>query len=194
MTPRLTTDPTHAPSRWRPIVRRFLAGAFIAGYLCATAAFLALHALGDWGVHPISYFFTWDMFPSFYYESSRRVAVGRTANGRFIQLHPDPSQQFRGGVHGDLTRVDLDRSGASFRGIVEQTLRRNEERQRLDPIIHVDLFERYWPEKFNLPDDLYERWWGTPHPHRSYWRIREEFDVSASLPPDNSPPGSGVAP
>lgn len=158
-------------------ISRLIAATFIAAYLGATTVIFALHAIGDLGLHPVSYFFTWDMFPSFYYESLRRVAVGKTTGGRFLQLHPDQFQRYRGGVHGDLTRIDLDRSGASFRALVTQTAHRTAELHRHDPIAHIYLFERYWPEKFNLPTDLYEQWWGAPRPERSYWRLRDEFDV-----------------
>lgn len=167
-----------ARMRSRPISRCF-AITLIAAYLGANVAFLALHAVGDGGLHPVSYFFTWDMFPSFYYESVRRVAVGKTAGGRFLQVHPGPFEQYRGGVRGDLTRVDLDRSGASFHVFAAQTARRTAGLHRRDPIVHIYLFERYWPEKFNLPPDLYEKWWGAPRPERSSWRLREEFDVEA---------------
>ncbi|HEY2250216.1 MAG TPA: hypothetical protein VGH74_04105 [Planctomycetaceae bacterium] len=156
--------------------KRVLASLAIALYLAAHAGFLLQSALGDSGLFPVSYFFTWDMFPSYYTESSRRVAVGRTAAGRYFTLHPSRFQQYRGGVHGDLTRVELERRGVFYPAAVEQMLQRS----RLDPddpLQEVWLFEQYWPAKFNYPDDLYESWWGSPKPDRRSWRLVGEFDI-----------------
>ena len=158
------------------MLRRWLASAGIACYLATLGTFFTWHAAGDWGVHPVAYFFTWDMFPSFYTESLRRLAVGRTADGRFVQVYPGPFDRYRGGVGNDLPRGDLDRSGNSFRLLATKTVDRTRDAHRDDPIVHVYLLERCWPEKFNLPADLYESWWGGPRPDRSCWRLREEFD------------------
>ncbi len=153
-----------------------LASLAIALYLAALAGFLLQSALGDTGLFPASYFFTWDMFPSYYTESSRRAAVGRTASGRYLALHPSPFQQYRGGVHGDLTRVELERRGLFYPAAVEQTLQRSRPVAN-DPMQEVWLFEQYWPVKFNYPDDLYESWWGSRKPDRRSWRQTGEFDV-----------------
>lgn len=152
----------------------------VAGYLAALAAFLVLQALGDSGLSPISYFFTWDMFPSYSTESVRRVAVGQTRSGKFVRLLPSPLQQVRGGVHGDLTRVDLERRRFFYRSTVEQTLKTTSANQQHDPVRHVFLFEEFRPVKFNYSDDLYKSWSGTQRPHRTYWRLTEEFDVAAA--------------
>ena len=165
--------------------RRLLAVSAVIVYSAVTFGFLALHAVGDQGWYPTAYFFTWDMFPIYYYEASRRIAVGRTRGGQYVRLHPGPFDRFRGGVHADLTKVDLDRSGRLFRRAVEHTLAMTSERQRLDPVTHVFLLEQYWPEKFNLPPDLYEAWAGAPRPDRKYWRVTGEFDVP-SLPDSES--------
>ena len=156
--------------------KRALASLAIATYLAALAGFLLQSAVGDPGFFPVSYFFTWDMFPSYYTESSRRVAVGRTASGRYLELHPSPLQQYRGGVHGDLTRVELERRGVFYPAAVEQALNRGHQDAN-DPLQQVWLFEQYWPTKFNYPDDLYASWWGSRKPERRSWRLTGEFDV-----------------
>ena len=157
-------------------IRRPLASLAIVIYLMALAGFLLQSSLGDTGLFPASYFFTWDMFPSYYAESSRRVAVGRTASGRYVELHPSLFQQYRGGVHGDLTHVELERRGLFFPAAVERTLQRSRH-DADDPVQTVWLCEQYWPAKFNYPDDLYESWWGSRKPDRRSWRLLGEFDV-----------------
>ena len=160
----------------RSPVPRALARLAIALYLTALAGFLLQSALGDAGLYPVSYFFTLDSFPSYYTESLRRVAVGRTASGRFVELHPSPFQQYRGGVHGELTRVDLERRGLFYRAAVEQALQRCR-RDADDPVQQLTLLEQFWPAKFNYPDELYKSWWGSPKPDRRSWRLVDEFDV-----------------
>jgi hypothetical protein len=160
----------------RSRIRRSLAGLAIALYLAALAGFLLQSALGDSGLFPVSYFFTWDMFPSYKTESSRRVAIGQTESGRYLELYPSPFQQYQGGVHGDLTRVDLECRGLFYSAAVEQTLLRSRH-EADDRVQQAWLFEQYWPAKFNFPDELYESYWGTRKPERRCWRLLGEFDV-----------------
>lgn len=164
--------------------RRAAATILAIAYLAALAGFLCLQALGDSGLAPLSYFFTWDMFPSYRSESFRRIAVGETASGKFVRVHPGPIQQCRGGVRGNLTRVELERRGFFYHAAIEQTLKTTVASRRNDPVRHVYLFERYWPAKFNYPPDLYKAWSGREKPNRSYWRLIEEFDVSEARPGD----------
>jgi hypothetical protein len=159
---------------WR--IRRAFAALAIALYLATLAGFLLQNALGDSGLFPVSYFFTWDMFPSYKTESSRCVAVGRTKSGRYLELYPSPFQQNRGGVHGDLARVDLERRGLFYFAVVEQTLQRSPI-DADDPVQQAWLFEQYWPAKFNYPDELYESYWGSRKPDRQSWRLLGEYDV-----------------
>jgi hypothetical protein len=164
-------------------------------YLAALGGFLLQSALGDAALFPVSYFFTWDMFPSYYSESSRRVAVGKTNAGRYLQLHPSPREQYRGGVHGDLTRVELERRGFFYRAAVERSIEANAERELPDPIAHVFLFEKFWPAKFNYPADLYEAWSARSRPDRVSWRLVGEFDAGSpgvrAVTPVERPRGEG---
>lgn len=163
--------------RWQIGWRRTGALLIAASYVSISGFFLVRYVVGDLVPHPIAYFFTWDMFPYHLSVSYRRVAVGRTASGRYVQLHPSPLDHYRGGLHRDLTHVELERAGAFYRIAAERALTLAAARFPDDPIAHVYLFERYWPAKFNYPDDLYEDWSGEPHPHRHAWRLRDEFDV-----------------
>ena len=154
---------------------RRVAGAFGAAiYLLVLAGFLLESILGDSRFLPLSYFFKWDMFPAHASDSVRRVAVGRTTSGRYVQIVPSPLQQFRAGAHSDLTRIELDRRGVFNRAVVEQTLSAAAQRPD-DPIERVLLFEKYWPDKFNYPERLYRKMWGSPKPNRVAWRLLDEF-------------------
>ncbi|MGE5193176.1 MAG: hypothetical protein ACM3U2_11830 [Deltaproteobacteria bacterium] len=162
-----------------------------AAYLTALGGFLLQSVLGDAAPFPLSYFFTWDMFPSHNTRSLRRVAIDKTAAGKYVQLHPSPFQQYRGGVHGDLTHVELDARGLAYRDSVEQIVRLSGASRLSDPVAHVYLFEKYWPSKYNYPADLYEAWAGTPKPDRVAWRLIDEFDVPAEGSQVDLPAGDG---
>lgn len=182
-------------SRWRLLVATV--------WLGISAVMLLAHGLGLDALAPpaLRYALTWDMYPHFATESLRRVALGQTRSGRVLVLHPSASQQFRQGVHGDLTRVELDRGGAWFQTVVEQTRRATAPQHRADPIVRVWLCEQRWPVRFNLSDRDYERWWGGAKPAdatlfpgqggrslasappgiaRSAWRVIREYAVVES--------------
>jgi hypothetical protein len=183
---------TRNPNSHSPVfvcVRRVVIGLGVVAYLGTLGEFLLQSALGDAAPFPLSYFFTWDMFPSHNTRCLRRVAIGQSAGGKYLQLHPSPYLQYRGGVHGDLTRVDLDARGFFYQPAVEQTLKLSDSTSRPDPVTHVYLFEKSWPSKFNYPADLFQAWSGSSKPERVSWRLVSEFDV---LPPGpNAVPASG---
>ncbi len=162
-------------------IRRIAAAIGVVVYLGVLAGFLFQSLVGDTAFFPVSYFFTWDMFPAHNTRSLRRVAVGKTASGKFLQLHPTPRAQFRGGNAGDLTRIELESRGFFYRATVEQTLRLIGGNDPLDPVTHVYLFEKYWPAKLNYPVDMYESWAQSAKPDRVAWRLVEEFDISESV-------------
>lgn len=120
--------------------------------------------VGGWLPPVVRYAFTWDMYPHFATESRRRVALGETRSGRVLVLHPAAGQQFREGVQGDLTRVDLDRGGLWFAQVVEQTRQATEGERSADPLVRVWLCEQRWPVRYNLSDADYLRWWGASKP------------------------------
>jgi len=177
-----------------PVILRMVRAAASIGvviYLGALGGFLLQSVLGDAAPFPLSYFFTWDMFPSHNTRSLRRVAVGRTAAGKFVRLHPSAVQQYRGGVRGDLTHVDLDARGLAYRDSVEQIVRLAAAMRLADPVTHVYLFEKSWPSKYNYPGDLYEAWAGVPKPDRVAWRVVDEFDAAGPGLQNDPPAGDG---
>src|SRR5262245_7481583 len=97
-----------------PTIRRALTVLGVVVYLCALGGFLLQSVIGDTALFPVSYFFKWDMFPSHNTRSLRRVAVGRTAAGRLLLLHPSSFEQYRAGGHGDLTLVETGSRGDFF--------------------------------------------------------------------------------
>lgn len=149
----------------------------IAVYLAVHASVFWLNLLGDAQRHPIVYFFTWDMFPGSYDVSTRRVAVAETRSGMSYQVYPNAAQRFRGGVNGDMTRADLDRSGVRFRSLVDHALASERPRFGHDPVVRVSLVEQYWPSRLNLPEDLGEAWAGQPQRDVRYWRVLETVDA-----------------
>jgi hypothetical protein len=152
-------------------------------YLAVLIGFLLQGALGDSRFFPVSYFFTWDMFPSHNSQAFRRIAVGETESGRYVQLYPSPREQFRRGAYRDLSRLDLDKRALFYRPVVEQTLSEYAERERDDPVRHVYLLEKFWPVKFNYPANLYEAWSGTARPDRVAWRLVGEFEARVNDAP-----------
>jgi hypothetical protein len=165
------------------IATRVVSRLAVFAYLATLGGFLLQSALGDSRFFPVSYFFTWDMFPSHNSQSFRRIALGETESGRSLQIYPSPREQFRRGAYGDLSRLDLDKRALFYRPVVEQTLSEYAERERDDPVRHVYLLEKYWPVKFNYPADLYETRSGTPRPERVSWRLVGEFDTGLKEAP-----------
>lgn len=172
-------------------MRRVAVAIGAAVYLATLAGFLFLNLIGDPVLFPLSYFFTWDMFPAHNTQSVRRVAVGRTRSGKLLQLHPSPHDQFRGGTAGDLTRIELESRGLFYRAAVEHTLRLCNVGRPADPVTHVYLFEKYWPVKYNYPADIYEAWAYAPKPDRVTWRLFDEFDVAEPVSTADTPRGEG---
>lgn len=150
---------------------------FCAAYLGATAYFFARHVVGDSLSRPEAYFFTWDMFPDYETESTRRLVLGLTNRGRFIQLLPAEEHRFRWGIDGTVSRIDIDGRGVQLNAPLRRRVALFNEGHPEDRIESVLLVEQYWPSRFNLPDDLYEDAFGEPHPHRRSWRIVRQTPV-----------------
>lgn len=148
------------PLSKKPGLRLLLA----ACYLLTSAVFLALHALGLTPGGALSYTFTWDMFPGFQSSSTRRVAIGITAAGQAVLLHPSDRQQFREGLSGDMSRPDLERSARHFRSVAETVRLQTASQEAADPVVNVLLCEQFWPTKFNFSDRDYARWMGAAKP------------------------------
>lgn len=166
----------HLPTSAPFLARRIGGACVIVAYLAASAWFLYLHVLGDVGWHPVTYFFTWDMFPGYSTTSARRVVVGQTQSRRYVQLIPGPNEQFRWGVAGDLPRFDIlpavDQGPPVERlmDAIDAALARTHPQHIDDPIVFVDILEEYRPSHFNLPEDLYRQEYGVDRPERRYWR------------------------
>ncbi|MCH8830048.1 MAG: hypothetical protein IID45_10780 [Planctomycetes bacterium] len=152
-------------------VRRIAAVVVVLLYVGVSALFGVRHLLGDSLSHPTAYFFTWDMFPGYATDSSRRYFVGMTRSSRYVQLLPSSNEQFHWGINNDVRRIDIDRRAENFLPALRRSVQRYNREHPDDPISLVVLVERYWPFKFNLPDDLYESAYGEPNPHRKYWRM-----------------------
>jgi hypothetical protein len=150
---------------------------FILAYLGAGLFFLYGHVLGDTSRFALGYFWTWDMFPNYPSFSARRFALGQTQSGQYVLVFPTDQVRHRRGGHGDLTRFDLPRNDGALRKAVSDHLQAHPPQAMEDPITYVFLVEKYWPVRFNLPDELYEPKYGEPNPHRVAYRILDEGSV-----------------
>jgi hypothetical protein len=128
---------------------RTLVPVFVAGYLTAIGWFLFKHVQGDSAHSLIGYFWTWDMYPNYTSESSRRIVVGETRGGDYVQLVPGPRDRFRWGRHGDATRIDLNRHPAHLRAAAERAAAEYR-RTSTHGLSRVYVIERYWPARRNL--------------------------------------------
>jgi len=139
-------------------------------YVAVNGWFMLRHVLGDTQSTPAAYFFTWDMFPGYVSESSRRMAVGVTTTGRYIKLLPAENHRFRWGINNAVSRMDIDHRHELLLPQLEASVRQYNRRHPDDPIQQVGIVEQYWPSKFNLPDDIYQATYDEPNPRRRYWR------------------------
>jgi hypothetical protein len=187
----LNLGPTNRGNTFVQRFSRLVAIAGVVVYLAAIVGFLLQSVVGDSRLFPLSYFFTWDMFPAHNTRSMHRVAIGKTASGNLLQLQPSPRDQYRAGMERDFTRIDLEGRGFFYRTAVEATVAAAAARDPADPVTHVYLFEKSRPAKFNYPGDLYEAWSGTPRPDRVAWRLVDEFDVSRQGRVVEAPGGDG---
>ncbi len=168
-------------SRIRVSFRRLLVVGFVLIYLAMGGMFFYFHLLGDSTKWPrMAYFWTWDMFPNYPSFSARRMALGQTQSGKFVKVFPTEKIRFRRGGHRHLTRFDLPRNNAALRIATEQTLQAVSAVSPVaakDRVTYVFLVENYWPVRFNLPDDLYQKTYDEENPHRRAWRILDEGSV-----------------
>lgn len=158
-------------------LRRLLVLGFLVAYLSAGGWYLYRHLLGDTSQSAYGYFWTWDMFPNYPSFSARRFALGQTRSGRFVRVFPTEQIRFRRGAQRNLTRFDLPRNDSILRTAVAETFQSRPPEQMDDPITYVFLVEKYWPVRFNLPDDLYQEAYGEENPQRHSWRILDEGRV-----------------
>lgn len=167
------------PAVWRRIANRKL-GIIIGclAYLSVNGWFMTRHMIGDSQSVNAAYFFTWDMFPGYVTENTRRRIVGVTKEGRYLQLFPE-EEDYRTGIDGQVSRLDwifLNKHLDVLREKLEERVAAFNNGND-DPIVRVVLVEEFWPTKFNLPDDLYREAYGVEHPHRRYWRTRGRWNV-----------------
>ena len=159
-------------------MRRVVAVVLILCYLGAGTFFLYCHLLGETRGLPWAYYWTWDMFPNYPSFSARRMALGETKSGEFVQVFPTNKIRYRRGGSGDLTRYDLPRNDATLKYAVAEALKETPPAEEEDPVTYVFLVEEYWPVRFNLPDDLYQESFGEENPRRHAFRIIDEGPVN----------------
>ena len=171
--------------------QRLLPGLLIIVWIGAAVYFFGLHVLGDTGRHAFGYFWTWDMYPGYATVSSRRIVLAQTDGGQWLRLLPDRRQRFRlyaeTGDHRDdggipvpagPSRFDLNPQLRWIELAVEQALDRRASGSD-DRVSELYVVDRYWPVRFNLPDELHRRAYGQPNPRRRYWRVAAHARLDA---------------
>lgn len=158
--------------------RRLPAAAVVLLYLGTIAWFLGLQIIGDSPGGPLSYFFTWDMFPGYEMESARRIVLAETAAGEYVQLLPDAGDRFRWGNDGDATRFDLDRRDVVLDRAVRDAIQRDIRAHADEPAItRVVVAERHWPARQNGPQVVTLIGPPAGDDKSSHWRVVARADV-----------------
>ncbi len=140
-------------------IRRVPAAVFVLAYLVALGVGTYSQILGDARLPAAAgYYVTWDMFPGHRGTSERVLVVGETEEGEHVLLYPSPRQRWRGGLHGDLTRLDFagaPLTGASAEWLDEEvalSVAAHDEAWPDDPVRHVDVVREFWPSRTNLTE------------------------------------------
>lgn len=160
--------------------RKLPALTFLILYTATIAWYFVRHVEGDPGRSAFAYFWTWDMYPHYEAESVRRLVLGRTERGTYVQLLPTPRDRFRWGNHDQATRYDLDRRELHLKTTTAAAVNRYGVAPSHGSLREVLVIDRYWPVRFNLADDLYRETYGKANPRREYFRVVAEADVSAA--------------
>lgn len=187
-------------------LRRWAAGAFCAAYLGIIAGYLLLQVLdptrtrtgrfvpsrwaGD--VRRASYFWTWDMYPGYSTASVHREIIGEAADGSYLRLYPSTRDRFRWGMHGETHRLDFYQTAQAdlyARELVEERLRERNDETGDGTLRRIYVVERYWPVRYNLPDELYDEIYvpltasgeplsREPDTRRRWWRVIAEAKIN----------------
>lgn len=149
-----------------------------AAYLAVNGYFMLRHMVGDSNSAKAAYFFTWDMFPGYFTESTRTIIVGVTEDGRHVQLVPAAGDRYSAGLNDSVSRIDWMLRESDVRPVLDRALRRYNAENPETPIRRVLVVQQFWPIKFNLPDDLYRTEYGVDNPRRKYWRVIGRWSVA----------------
>lgn len=148
-------------------MKRLPACLFIIVYLGALFYGIACHAVGyKVASHPAMYFVVWDMFCGWAAYENRQVIIAEGRSGQYYQLTPAPWGEYH--PYGNLGRQHYDSFGNFAGSIAANCLKHTQH----EPIRRVFCVEQSWSKKFNLPDELWKRWYENPKDLQVYNHVR----------------------
>lgn len=147
-------------------VRLIVAGTFIAGYLGFLSWGIVAHAL-KFGIcgNTISYFAVWDMFCGWTAWDQRTHVIAEGASGKFYDV-TEPWGEFQ--PFGNVGRIHYDHSNHMLSRHIDNVLRHSQH----EDIDRVYVVQEVWPKQYNLPPELYARYFDREADKRPYFHLR----------------------
>ncbi len=152
-------------------MKKSLAVAFVCTYLSVLSFGIFAHALSFMqGSHPAMYFIVWDMFCGWSAYSQRFHVIAEGESGEWYEAAPGPWGSFQ--PFGTLDRRHYDSFSAHLPNLAMNNLRHTAH----EPITRVFVVEENWAKKYNMPEDVWQRQYGTVKPRDEqitrYHRVR----------------------
>lgn len=146
--------------------RKLIVALFICGYLGSLSWGVAAHALkvGLCG-NTLSYFVVWDMFCGWSAWDQRTHFVAEGASGQFYEVK-EPWGAFE--PFGNVGRIHYDHTNHLLTRHVDHILSHTKH----EPISRVYAVQEVWPKQYNLPPDLYQRYFHRINDRQSYFHVR----------------------
>lgn len=157
-------------------MKRWLSHCTIAVYLCALSWGILSHTIKvGTGVHPVMYYLVWDMFCGWASYESRLQIIGEGESGRYYELAPGPWGEFR--PFGNIGRRHYDTLGNHSPRLALNAIRQTSH----EPIVRVFVVEECWAKKYNIPDELWSRWYDEPKDLETYHQVRHVYTPDGAL-------------
>ncbi len=149
-----------------PRISRVLSSLFICCYLTALAWGIGAHVLKT-GLdgNTLGYYFVWDMFCGWQAYDNRTHLIAEGVSGQFYDVRP-PWGEFH--PFGNVPRVHYDVTNNLVPKHIRNVLRNSDH----EPIGRVYVIQEIWPKQFNLPGQLWSRYYEEPQDKMSYFNLR----------------------
>lgn len=157
-------------------IKRASALLTIAAYLGVLGYGVACHAVNyRLGQHPMMYFVVWDMFCGWSAYSNRMHVIAEGESGTYYKVTPTPWGEYH--PYGRLGRQHYDAFGLFGGAIAANTLKHT----RHEPILRVLVVEETWAKKYNIPDELWSRWYQRPKDIHKYCHVQSAWTPDGEL-------------
>lgn len=156
-------------------IGRSLSATFIVLYLSCLCLGIGAHAMkvGLSG-RTLSYFFVWDMFCGWEAYDNRTRLVAEDIHGQYYDVRP-PWGEFH--PFGHVGRVHYDVSN----NLVPKYIRHVLSHTSHPAIDRVYVVQEIWPKQFNLPNELWNRYYEEPRDPTSYYNLRAVCSSTGTL-------------